>query len=265
MSLPPPAYWERRLKENWGLQGVGYLGFGTSYNKWLYAVRKHIFKREVSFLNINPCIAKVLDVGSGTGFWLEQWQKLGARKIVGSDITNFAVQELRKAYPTIRILRLDIANSAEIQKLEDRFDVITAFDVLFHIPDDERFEAAIENVSHLLSVGGYFLFSDNFVHGIAKRNDYQVSRSIGEIEGILNRCHLRVMRRVPVFVVMNCPVDTVSAWPLTLWRLCMVPVRLFPALGQMYGAILFPLELALTRILRESPSTEMMICQKVFA
>ena len=65
-----------------------------------------------------------------------------------------------------------------------------------------------------------------------------------------------------MFVLMNTPVDTRSNWPSLLWRLLMSPVRAFNVLGFLYGVILFPLEILLTRVSKESPSTEMMICQK---
>jgi hypothetical protein len=57
-------------------------------------------------------------------------------------------------------------------------------------------------------------------------------------------------------------VDTSTSWPFKFWRLAMLPVSALPPLGRIYGALLYPLELQLTRFLRESPTTEMMICQK---
>src|SRR5450755_3171605 len=70
------CYWEGRLATHWGLQGVGYLGYGVRYNNWLYAVRREILRRHLLGLSIELSRASVLDIGSGTGFWLEQWKDL---------------------------------------------------------------------------------------------------------------------------------------------------------------------------------------------
>jgi hypothetical protein len=37
---------------------------------------------------------------------------------------------------------------------------------------------------------------------------------------------------------------------------------LLPSVGHIYGTALFPLEMLLTKYLKESPSTEIMICRK---
>lgn len=255
-------YWERRLTENWGLQGVGHISFGLPYNQWLYRVRRQVFRRHLGTLGLNCRTAKVLDIGSGTGFWLGLWKSVGVRSLTGTDITAVAVERLKVAYPGIEIIQLDIAEKSERFRSEDKFDLISAFDVLFHITDDCRFQKAIENVSRMLIPGGYFLFSDNFVHGKAARANHQVSRSLRQIEDAVTARGMRILRRVPMFVLMNAPIDTSAKWPKFLWRAAMAPVHFVPALGFVYGALLFPLELTLTRLLGESPSTEMMICQK---
>jgi SAM-dependent methyltransferase len=259
---PDKSYWEDRLAGNWGLHGVGYLGQGVRYNKWLYAVRREVFLRHLPSLSLKLPEASVLDIGSGTGFWLEQWKSLGVGSLQGSDITAVAVERLQKAFADIGITQLDIAGDIGPLHWSQSFDVVSAFDVLFHITDDRSFQRAIENISGVLKPGGYFLFSDNFVHGAARRSDHQVSRSLGETEGIVIKSGFRIVRRTPMFVLMNAPIDSTSRWAMLAWRAFLSPVRLAPLLGSVYGAMLYPLELALTRLLDESPTTEMMICQK---
>lgn len=257
------SYWEERLAGNWGLQGVGYLGQGVGYNKWLYAVRREIVRRHLPTLPLKLSKASVLDIGSGTGFWIEQWKSLGVRSVWGTDITAIAVERLQKAFPEVDIRQLDIAGDIKGLNWGQSFDLVSAFDVLFHITDDGRFQRAIENISWVLRPGGYFLFSDNFVRRATRRSDHQVSRSLEEIEGIIKNNGLRIVRRAPMFILMNAPIDSSSRWPMLAWRAFLAPVRLVPLLGSVYGAILYPLELVLTRALSESPTTEMMICEKV--
>jgi len=255
-------YWEKRLTEKWGLQGVGYLNFGLPYNQWLYRMRRQVFRRQIAELNLNLCNAKVLDIGSGTGFWLEQWKSLGVRSLNGIDIAPVAVERLRKAFAEVDIAQLDIAGEFDVPHWNGRFDMVSAFDVLFHITNDDRFRRAIGNVSGILKRGGYFFFSDNFVHGAARRSDHQVSRSLGEIEGIVMESELRIVRRVPMFMLMNAPIDCSSRWPMLAWRAFLAPVHFVPFLGSIYGAVLYQIDVTLTRLMSESPTTEFMICQK---
>jgi 2-polyprenyl-3-methyl-5-hydroxy-6-metoxy-1,4-benzoquinol methylase len=256
------GYWESRLRQNWGLHGVGHISYGVPYNRWLYRVRRNIFRREMDRLRADWKSSDVLDVGSGTGFWIDAWKALGVHSITGSDVTQVAVDHLQLAHPDSRFTRLDISGSLDAQHPGGPYDVISAFDVLFHITNDARFASAITNISRVLSPGGYFIFSDNFLHGSGMRADHQVSRSLQEISQVVTNAGFQIIRRVPMFILMNAPVDTSTSWPFNFWRLAMLPVRALPPLGSIYGALLYPLELQLTRFLRESPTTEMMICQK---
>jgi len=65
-----------------------------------------------------------------------------------------------------------------------------------------------------------------------------------------------------MFVLMNGPVDT--RWPgfLTLWNMYARILSLGNPIGYAAGAVLYPLELLLLRVVRESPTTEIMICRK---
>lgn len=255
-------YWELRLKKNWGLHGVGHISYGARYNHWLYKVRRNIFNREMKQLKGDWGQSDVLDIGSGTGFWIDAWQALGVHSVTGSDLTQVAVDHLQQSHPRHRFTRLDISGPLDFQSLGGPYDVVSAFDVLFHITSDAKFFSSIINIHRLLSDRGYFVFSDNFVHGKEVRGNHQVSRTLAEISEAVTKAGFRILRRIPVFVLMNAPVDTRGTWPFKLWRLAMLPVRAAPLLGSLYGPVLYPLELQLTRFLRESPTTEMMICRK---
>jgi SAM-dependent methyltransferase len=232
------------------------------YNNWLYAVRREILRRHLLGLSIELSRVNVLDIGSGTGFWLEQWKGLGVRSLQGSDIAAVAVGRLKQKFPEIDIAQIDIAETLEAFNWKGRFDVVSAFDVLFHITEDGRFNRAIENISTLLKRGGYFFFSDNFVHGTARRTEHQVSRSLNDIEAVVRSNGLRIVRRAPMFVLMNAPIDSSLRWLMPIWRAFLAPVHFVPFLGSVYGAVLYPVELTLTRLMSESPTTEIMICQK---
>jgi SAM-dependent methyltransferase len=180
----------------------------------------------------------------------------------GTDITEVAVERLKQTFADADITQLDISGDLAGLHWSESFDVISAFDVLFHITEDRRFQTAFENISTLLKPRGYFLFSDNFIHGKTRRSEHQTSRSLEEIEGIVRKSGLQIIRRAPMFILMNAPIDSSSRWPLLAWRAFLAPVHFVPLLGSVYGAVLYPLELTLTRLISESPTTEIMICQK---
>jgi SAM-dependent methyltransferase len=258
----PKTYWETRLANTIGMQGVGYSSLGQRYNEWLYKVRRNIFVRETELLPLNWMEANVLDVGSGTGFYVQLWQEIGVLSITGSDLTDVSVAHLRQKFPGKEFLRLDIG--APIANLGGRtFNAISALDVLFHIVDDERYEAAIANIHAMLRPGGWFIFSDNLLHSSADRTIHQVSRSLEDVTSILTQVGFRIMRRRPMFVLMNYPVDTRSRTLKLLWRAFTFPAVKSELLGGLLGATVYPFESALTRLLREGPSTELMVCQKL--
>jgi len=261
-ALSPREYWETRLRQHWDLHGVGFAGYGLSYNQWLYRVRRRVFLSCVRALPLDLPQSKVLDVGSGTGFYVTSWKSLAVRSVTASDFTTVAVQRLQTAHPDVVSVQLDIGGSLGSQGFAGAFDAITAFDVLFHIVDDERFRAAIFNISSLCRSAGYFLFSDNFLHGRTVRTPHQVHRSLENITAALKEAGFAIVKRAPMFFAMNAPVDTRRAWPLLLWRAFMLPARLVPVLGSVYGAVLYPVELCLTALFRESPTTEIMVCRK---
>ena len=66
-----------------------------------------------------------------------------------------------------------------------------------------------------------------------------------------------VVDRVPMFVLMNYPADTTSRLARYAWTALVAPAALAEPLGWAVGAMLYPLERALVRRMRESPSTEL--------
>jgi hypothetical protein len=65
-----------------------------------------------------------------------------------------------------------------------------------------------------------------------------------------------------MFVLLNTLVDTrrrVGRW---WWAVLSAAVARGDAVGRVVGALLYPLELGLLKVVREGPSTELMICRR---
>lgn len=262
-DLNSKDYWEGRLKENFGLHGTGFQGLGRRYNEYMYKVRRRVFVQRIRKLNIDYANVNVLDIGSGTGFYVRLWKDLGVIKITGTDITMVAVENLRSMYPSNEFLQLDIGDEVGYKTLQNKFDIISAFDVLFHIVDDSRYNNAIKNIFSLLKPGGLFIFSDNFLHQDSLRSARQVSRSLSVIQKALRENNFEVILRRPMFVLMNAPVDTNRSVLRLMWRTITSLVRHSDRMAYLVGNVLYPLELLLVSVITESPSTEMMICKSV--
>jgi len=90
--MDPRGYWKTRLTEHWDLHGVGFAGYGLRYNQWLYRVRRRVFLSHIRALPLDLSRATVLDLGSGTGFYVAIWRSLGVKAIAASDLTTVAVE-----------------------------------------------------------------------------------------------------------------------------------------------------------------------------
>ncbi|MBF8188502.1 methyltransferase domain-containing protein [Nonomuraea sp. K274] len=254
------GFWEDRLRDDWTVSGVGYKTLGRAFNLWMYRVRSEVFNREAATLALDPATARVLDVGSGTGFYVRHWQLRGINSVVGCDLTQAAVDRLRERFPSVTFHRLDIAEPGEVLEPES-FEAVSAMDMLFHITDDTRYKAALRSIQQALKPGGYFVLSENFLHRPEQRGDHQANHTLPWIAAALEEAGFEVMRRVPMLVLMNAQVDANPVWR-KLWGGLLRAVTLTEQTGGVAGALLFPLERRLVRWLRESPTTEMMICRR---
>jgi SAM-dependent methyltransferase len=260
--LDPKDYWEKRLEVNFNLSGVGYSGMGKSYNFWLYKIKAAVFQQAVRSFSHEIYGFKVLDVGTGTGFGIKQWEKRKAKSITGIDFTNVSIKNLKEEFPNHNFLLLDITKDITIALGKSQYDAISAIDVLFHIIDDNYYKIALKNIYELLQPGGRFIFSDNFLHHTSEQSGYQISRSLDYILRALVDIGFEVIYRRPMFILMNDPIDQKRSWLRKLWqRILMCPFR-NDFLGIAWGLFLYPLELILTQCLKEGPTTELMICKK---
>ena len=157
----PEAYWERRLSKKLDLTTVGQMGLGYVYNSWLYRARFHAMYRALRKLNLNISSKSLIDIGVGSGAWIPFWQKHNISKIVGLDIASASVCALGNRYPQYSFLKADICSTSKIPSGET-FDIVTAFDVLFHITNDSDFSNGILNLSKLVKRGGWAIISDSF-------------------------------------------------------------------------------------------------------
>jgi SAM-dependent methyltransferase len=250
------SYWERRYQSGVSLGLVGDISVSASYNRWLYRVREHMFARALAAIP-RPQRQRVLEVGSGSGFYVELWRRTGAQ-VWPSDLTDASVAHLRARFPELPVARLDICDGSGTVA-EQRFDVVSAFDMLFHITGDAAYKDAIRHVAAFLPAGGFFLCTEALVD-TRRELVHQVLRPERFILGVLHGAGFDVIRRLPMSCFMNDPVRGSR----TLRRVYGLLARAASSEwgGELAGAAAFPFELAAIRLLHLAGATELLVCRK---
>jgi SAM-dependent methyltransferase len=254
------AYWSARLSARPGLEGVGWLGLGYAYNRWLYHQRQRVFMRVAQHYGFDRRPPAVLELGAGSGFYVRLWQRLGVRSLTGIDIAAPAVARLQRRFPRYCFQAGDVGGPLHLPA--GMFDVVTAFDVLFHIVDDAAFDHALGTIARTLRPGGVALITDLFPKEAPPSGPaHQLVRAAATYRARLAAHGLRVERRWPVFVLMHPWVD-VSRPPLRMvgrgwWWLVERAAGHIPDAGGPLGAVLYAVDGPLTRLLRDGPSTEL--------
>jgi SAM-dependent methyltransferase len=245
-----------------GLEAVGFVGLGTGFNFWMYLVRRRVLRRALARAHLSLKGKTVLEVGAGTGFYVRRWLELGAAHVSGIDLSATAVEALRGQFPMAEFVCGDIAEPPTDLSDSGPYDLVSAFDVLYHIVDEVRYAHAITNLGRLTRQHGHLLLSDNFLHGPPIRGREQVSRSLTEIEDAVAAAGFETVVRLPMFVLMNNPVDSDSRFLHRSWQAIQRVCYRSHVAGAVLGAVLFPLELLLTAVVREGPSTELVVFRR---
>ena len=252
------SYWNARLDGDLSLGTIGFKTFGQKYNCWLYRMRSIVFDEVVHDLPIKWGDIYVREIGPGGGFYIEKWQQLGVKRLNGIDISNYACEYLGGKFPEYEFLADDATNK-DIWA-DDEYDVISAFDVLFHIVDDEKYIRLLRLISESLKHGGYFLFTESFGR-TERRQFHYVSRNKPQMMKILDNIGLQLVRQQPVFAIMNMP-ENAGRLAKMAWKATFTPLALINGLGDLYGRILFPIERYLIHRPHDGVGTVMYIFRK---
>jgi SAM-dependent methyltransferase len=197
MSYQPKEFWDRRLSEQFDLRGTGEPGLPAAYNEACYRLRRDVLTRALADAGIDPAGRAVLDVGCGSGFFTAYYLARGAR-VTGIDIAPTSVERLRARHPEATFVLGDVSETPP----PGAYDVINAFDVLYHITDEGRWEAALRHLAHALAPGGVLLVTDAFLDqpGLESHN---VNRPLARYAAVLNAAGLTLGRRYPTHVLLN--------------------------------------------------------------
>ena len=197
MSYRPREFWEQRLSEQFDLRGTGQTGLSLAYNRACYALRRDVLDRALREAAFDPRGRRVLDVGCGTGFFTAYYLERGA-ELTGIDIAPTSVETLRARHPQARFILGDVSEVA----LAEAWDLVNAFDVLYHITDDARWERALANLADAVRPGGLLLLTDTFQErpGLAAHNRM---RSLARHRAVLEPRGFTLAGLKPTHVLLN--------------------------------------------------------------
>jgi SAM-dependent methyltransferase len=217
----PAAYWEARLGKHFDLTGVGYGVLGPHYNARMYQARLTALETAFSVTGRTMAQARLLEVGCGIGFYTEYALQQGVADYTGLDITSKSVLTLQERYPHFRFYQCDVSNAC-IQ-LDGEFDVVLAADVLFHIIDDDAFQAALRNIASWLKPNGLFVVSDVFPPQSLQTSLHVRNRSLEDYAACLHSSSVRPSHIEPIFALLQPPPllpGSAGLWRIysRLWR-----------------------------------------------
>ncbi len=195
------SYFEKRLS-NWkNLRGTGHRRFSLEYNQAMYEVALLRLQNLLNENHIDVNGKKVLDIGPGVGYFVEQYINWGAKQVTGLDITQVSVDFLKQKFPGHEFIRADISD--EPTQLDRDYDLCFAISIIFHIVQDIRFEMALENMCHCIQKGGHLIIVDSFERAILRSGKHVRLRAIKSYQPILEKNGFKIITIKPMYYVMG--------------------------------------------------------------
>ena len=267
----PQEFWEKRLSENFSFVGIGYACLGEEYNKWLYKARIRVLNEMIRKNNISCKGKKVLELGVGNGFYVDYWKGLGISDLVGIDITSKSVDELTKRYPEYSFKKDDISSPDLIS--DDKFDIITVFDVLYHVLDEKKFDQIIENIKKVSHKESVVLIMDDFIKKSSKNSFHVKIRTLDRYVKEFEKNGMVKKEVKPLFYFMSKPTDNKNKLlyilHLFLWTFVLGVVALFNKFGKygrkinhLIGGAIYYIDKIVLKYTDDSPSTKLMLVVK---
>jgi SAM-dependent methyltransferase len=154
------------------------------------------YRQLIADLNLINDDTRLLDVGSGSGRWIKFFtEQFRPKRLMGVDFAEAAVHLLRRWYPSTphTELSFDVCDITRPElDLGERFDFINIANVLFHIPETDRFVRAIQNLSAHLAPGGRIVTTE-YLPRVTMRTEWMLVRSRYEFANIIDQAGLKII------------------------------------------------------------------------
>ena len=125
---------------------------------------------------------KILEIGCGTGYWLREFIKWGARPehIAGIDLLSDRIAEARRLCP--KGVQLQCGSAAALSYSDETFDLVLQSTVFTSILDSDMKQRIASEMLRVVRADGLILWYDYHINnpqnpdvrGVAKREIYQL-------------------------------------------------------------------------------------------
>jgi SAM-dependent methyltransferase len=222
----PKSFWEERLGSHLDISGTGEPGLSIDYNRACYRLREQVLSRELERAGVKLTGARVLDVGSGVGFFIDFYLRRGSQ-VRGVELTEVGVKYLQGRFPGVEFIQGDVVDV----DVGAGYDVVNAFDVLYHIVEDDRWEAALVRLARALAPGGTLVLTDALSALRRELAAHNVMRDRGRYAETLSREGVQILGEAPTHYLLNRE--------LGVWR----KLNRFPSLLYAVDSVLLRLSL----------------------
>jgi SAM-dependent methyltransferase len=262
-----PDYWENMYDDRNDERSVGYPNLARSINRARYIVERRNVMSALSRAGVRS-VDRVLDIGSGTGIWIDFWQQRGARDIVGIDIATSAVAALRQRYPNCEFLHGDVSNP-DLDLPRER-DVVSAMSVLLHIVDDAAFERALRKLLACVRPGGVLVLVEPvIVHrwwgAPFGPESNSRARPLTAYTNVFSQLGFSLVQLRPDSCLLVNVIDTRRQSSFRLleryWQHLIRLVGHRERLGRVVGLLLLMADLVATRIVSPGPSAKILVAR----
>lgn len=198
-------YWNSRLETKFDIEGVGYLGLGEIYNKFLYKNRLELLDVVFKMVFKNKNKPKVLELGPGIGIFTKYFFDNNIEVYTGIDISEKSAVILKEKYNMFNFINGDISNR---DNYKEKFDFIFAADVLLHLTDEDKYIETINNLADSLEDEGVILlFEPISLINSKSESPHVVIRDYNYVNKVLIDRNLEIVNIIPVSFFMNYPFD----------------------------------------------------------
>jgi 2-polyprenyl-3-methyl-5-hydroxy-6-metoxy-1,4-benzoquinol methylase len=155
-----------------------------------------LYERLLNDLKITVNGGKVLDVGAGSGRWIRFFTRLfKPALLMGVDFTEASIELLKRRYadvPEIKTTFRTADLTAPSFDLGEKFDLINVMNVLFHIPEPDRFTVAMRNLANHVAPGGRVVTTE-YMPRQTTRTNWMLVRSRYEMESAAAAAGMRIV------------------------------------------------------------------------
>lgn len=269
----PADYW-RKLHDRQDLSAVGQSALPADVNSWIYRSIERNLRRFARRHGLADGRTRhMLEVGVGTGYWIDLWEGLGWR-VDGCDLVPAAVERLQQQRPADRFWQADVSDERGVLApsggiAEDSYDLVTVTSVLLHVTRPKAFRQALANVAAAVAPGGSLLLVEPVLMTTnrqppfdpAKHSRMRVLRSYAEP---LREAGLELVSVEATTVLAANPLEARSPRRLAAyhwWWRQLTRVRERPRLSRVLGPVLYAGDQVLMRT-GEAPTSKVLLFRR---